>query len=341
VLRLRWLIGCLAMANPASLAAVQHLEKNPTVIEKVRRLEETTATGLKPYLVKWLDQPGASEYAYDVVMPLVESMTNDANLAGFVASLVQSISGQFYNGLSAMLSDEAASFFNKSDAVQGVYPDVMMRMHVTEDTADDNRYHRLRFPASEDSRLARHLQAGTTSAPEKKQSGAPYQLGRIDERNDARTGEYFYTDVGTGVDIYVLDSGINFNHEEFTGRICTECAANFARDQPATDASDCNGHGTHVAALAAGTKFGPAKDATIIPIRVYDCSNAGPLSQVIQGINHVLATKQSRKRPSVVNMSFGGERSSLLDEAVNALTANNIFVVVAAGTSDQARLVFW
>ena len=111
----------------------------------------------------------------------------------------------------------------------------------------------------------RRLQQGRTT-----QKDAPWHLERINNR-DKREDNYVYTQSGAGVDIYILDSGINAGHQEFTGRV--QPGQNFSPDKAPNDVTDCNGHGTHVAALAAGTTFGAAKSANIIPVRVYDCSS--------------------------------------------------------------------
>jgi subtilisin family serine protease len=96
--------------------------------------------------------------------------------------------------------------------------------------------------------------------------------------------------------------------------------------------TDCNGHGTHVAATAAGTTFGVAKQALIVPVRVLDCAGSGFLSGVIGGIDWI-AQNHSIGSPAVVNMSLGGGASSTLDAAVDSLVAKGIATVVAAGNS--------
>lgn len=181
----------------------------------------------------------------------------------------------------------------------------------------------------------RRLQTGAPSpaAPRFTQNSAPYQLDRIDQRNADTDGKYHASLSGAGIDIYIMDSGINTGHNEFRGRIAD--GANFDPDQPATDVSDCNGHGTHVSALAAGTTYGAAKNATIIPVRVYGCDNAGPVSQVLAGVNYVLARMRTSGKRSVINMSFGGERVAALDNAVQALVNAGGVVVAAAGNEGQ------
>lgn len=76
-----------------------------------------------------------------------------------------------------------------------------------------------RRTAARHGRAPRQLQhpSGSASATHT-QKDAPWHLGRINNRAD-RKGEYDYSQTGAGVDVYVLDSGVNAGHQEFTGRI--------------------------------------------------------------------------------------------------------------------------
>lgn len=76
---------------------------------------------------------------------------------------------------------------------------------------------------------------------------APWHLDRIDTRPRLLEGTYDYTNTGVGIDLYILDSGINTAHTEFTGRVDT--GANFVLEFPPSDVEDCMGHGTHVAGM--------------------------------------------------------------------------------------------
>ena len=171
--------------------------------------------------------------------------------------------------------------------------------------------------------------AGTTTQP------APHtiwQLARISSRASVIDGSYVYSLDGAGVDAYVVDGGLNLLSTEFTGRVggCFNAVA----DQPSSDCSDCDGHGTHVAGLFAGTTYGVAKMASVIPVRVYGCADAGPVSTILAGINFILRRMATRPRTrAVINMSFGGGLSQPLNNAVAQLVAAGAVVVAAAGNS--------
>ncbi|KAF3924646.1 Oryzin [Arthrobotrys entomopaga] len=93
--------------------------------------------------------------------------------------------------------------------------------------------------------------------------------------------------------------------------------------------SDQNGHGTHVAGIAAGKNFGVAKLAKIVAVKVLDANGNGKVSYTLAGLNYVSGVAKSGK--SVINMSLGGARSQSLNDAVEALYKKGIIVVVAAG----------
>jgi hypothetical protein len=165
-------------------------------------------------------------------------------------------------------------------------------------------------------------------------------LDRIDQRALPLDGQYRYSGSGTGVYVIILDSGLRATHAEFTGRVVA--GSNFVQDGSApSDTEDAAGHGTCVASLAAGTVYGVAKGATIVPVRVYGETNSGPLSTVLLGVNYILAFLQANCPPPsspsssgkrcVINMSFGGAASDIMDAAVARLLAMGGTVVAAAG----------
>ncbi|WP_460649313.1 S8 family peptidase [Kribbella endophytica] len=138
---------------------------------------------------------------------------------------------------------------------------------------------------------------------------------------------------GKGVKIAVLDSGIDPNHADFTGRIGAQ--QNFT---DTADTVDHHGHGTHVASIAAGTgaasggKYkGVAPDATLLVGKVLDDTGSGSFSGIIAGMEWAAA-----QGADVVNMSLGSQGPSDgtddLSQAVNRLTqTTGTLFVVAAG----------
>jgi subtilisin family serine protease len=136
---------------------------------------------------------------------------------------------------------------------------------------------------------------------------------------------------GTGVLVYVVDTGIRATHNDFGGRVNTGRGFTAINDGRGT--TDCNGHGSHVASTAAGTQFGMASGATLVPVRVLGCDGSGSNSGVINGVNHV-RTNCAAAEKCVANMSLGGGVSSALDSAVTAAVNAGIPFAVAAGNSN-------
>jgi subtilisin family serine protease len=158
-------------------------------------------------------------------------------------------------------------------------------------------------------------------------------LDRIDQSALPLNSNYEYRRTGTGVNVYVVDSGLNATHTEFTGRIGLGA---YVTSLGSTD--DCNGHGTHVSGTIAGTNYGVAKQATIIPVRILDCSGSGTLADLVDAVNWIIADHQNTQ-PAVVNMSIGGSYSSSVNNAIQDLIDDGVVVVVAAGNeSDDACL---
>jgi subtilisin family serine protease len=155
------------------------------------------------------------------------------------------------------------------------------------------------------------------------QPAPSWGLDRIDQFALPLSGAYNYTFDGTGINAYVVDTGILPTHSEFTGRVTLP---GFSSIDDGRGISDCNGHGTHVAGTLGGTTYGVAKRVNIIPVRVLDCNGGGSVSGLLAGIDWV---STNGIRPAVINLSLGSSASNALDQAVtNAYNAG--FVVVAA-----------
>jgi len=158
------------------------------------------------------------------------------------------------------------------------------------------------------------------------QLGATWGLDRIDQTSLPLNTNYEYTTTGSGVTAYVIDTGIQLNHPDFSP------AATNGFDAFGGTGEDCNGHGTHVAGTIGGTRYGVAKDVALVAVRVLNCKGSGTNSSVIAGIDWVATNKVGN---SVANMSLGGSASTALDTAVTKLINAGVTVVVAAGNSTQ------
>lgn len=142
---------------------------------------------------------------------------------------------------------------------------------------------------------------------------------------------------GSGVLVYIVDTGIRATHVQFGGRVNT--ARGFTAIADGRGTTDCNGHGSHVASTAAGSGFGLASAATLVPVRVLGCTGSGSNTGVINGVNHVANNCGATER-CVANMSLGGGVSSTLDAAVANAVSRGVPFAVAAGNDNQDAINF-
>jgi subtilisin family serine protease len=158
-------------------------------------------------------------------------------------------------------------------------------------------------------------------------------LDRVDQQWQPYDRKYTYPNVAGNVHVYVIDSGIRVTHEQFEGR--ASHGFNAVQDgQPANDASDCVGHGTHVAGTIGGRDHGVAKGVQLVGVRVFGCEDRpGQLSEIIAGVDWVTG---NAVKPAVANMSLGGPVSAALDQAVQNSINAGITYAVSAGNGDDA-----
>jgi subtilisin family serine protease len=165
-----------------------------------------------------------------------------------------------------------------------------------------------------------HTETAQTNPPS-------WGLDRIDQASLPLSSSYNYTSTGSGVNVYVIDTGVRINHSTFGGR------ARNGYDFVDNDAvaQDGNGHGTHVAGTIAGSQYGVAKGATVYGVRVLDDEGSGTTADVVAGIDWVTA---NAIKPAVANMSLGGGASSSIDAAVNRSITAGVTYAVAAGNEN-------
>jgi len=158
------------------------------------------------------------------------------------------------------------------------------------------------------------------------ESPATWGIDRIDQSTPTLDNSYTYNNDGSGVTVYIIDTGIRFDHTDFGGRAST----GIDEVTSGGTAADCNGHGTHVSGTVAGATYGVAKNANLVAVRVLNCAGSGTTSGVIAGIDWVTANKIT---PAAANMSLGGGFSTTLNQAVARAVASGVTFAVAAGNS--------
>ncbi|KAH8552513.1 peptidase S8/S53 domain-containing protein [Umbelopsis sp. PMI_123] len=158
-------------------------------------------------------------------------------------------------------------------------------------------------------------------------------LARISQKYLPLQTDYSYPEsAGDGVDVYVIDTGINVQHTDFGGR----ARWGITTVENSGDQDD-NGHGTFVAGIIGGSTYGVAKKVRMIAVKALDENGSGTVSDILLGLQFVIknAKKLGNSNRSIVNLSLGTQKSTALDQAVTALANAGIIMVAAAGNGDE------
>ncbi|OYD96838.1 hypothetical protein CDG76_08735 [Nostoc sp. 'Peltigera membranacea cyanobiont' 210A] len=160
---------------------------------------------------------------------------------------------------------------------------------------------------------------------------------------------------GKGVVVAVVDTGVDYNHEDLTNNIwmnTKEIAGNGIDDDgngyvddnygwnfadQNNNTLDDNGHGTHVSGTIAGENnnygvTGIAYDAKIMAVKALDSSGSGSYSSISKGIRYAVDNGAN-----VINLSLGGASSNrTLESAINYASSKGVIVVMAAGNDGDS-----
>ena len=175
---------------------------------------------------------------------------------------------------------------------------------------------------------------GVVAVEEDQVATASYGWGldRVNQVHLPLDSDDSFSCTGSGVDAYILDTGIRTSHVDFEGRAIW--GTNTVGDGIDEDCQGPTYHGTHVASTVGGKDYGIAKAVDLIAVKVLGCSGSGSYSGIISGIEWAVTRMGDTGRRSVINMSLGGPAHGGLNAAVAAATSAGMHVVVAAGNND-------
>lgn len=148
---------------------------------------------------------------------------------------------------------------------------------------------------------------------------------------------------GEGINIAVIDSGIDKEHDELKYQIID--GYNFSSENASQpkNISDKLGHGTHVAGIIAASNkngiIGIAPQAKLLILKVIDGNGVGDSNALLKALNFAIDwVGPNGETIDVINLSLGGrEDDPSLRNAVHRAYSKNIFIVAAAGNSGDGK----
>ena len=170
---------------------------------------------------------------------------------------------------------------------------------------------------------------------------------------------------GKGVTIAIIDTGVDYTHPDLGGCFGVGCKVIGGHDFVTCEAADGNGncisprpednnpaddvgHGTHVAAIAAGKGIlkGVAPDANILAVKVLNAQGWGYYSWIISGIDYTVnpdGNPITDDGADIISMSVGGPGNpdDPASEAIDNAVTSGVVAVVTAGNSGPNENTIW
>ncbi|MDY0395069.1 S8 family peptidase [Virgibacillus halophilus] len=137
--------------------------------------------------------------------------------------------------------------------------------------------------------------------------------------------------------IAITDTGVDSSLADLKGKVRTDLGKNFVANN--NDASDDEGHGTHVSAIIAAnagngySMAGVNQSAEILPVKVLDAYGEGETEQIALGIIYAV-----NKGAKVINLSLGGPYSRTIEHAMKYAANKNVTIVAASGNDGSEEI---
>ncbi len=184
--------------------------------------------------------------------------------------------------------------------------------------------------------IVKHIEKDSVQVPNQ-----GWGLDRVNQRDLPLDDDFSRSHFGSGATIFVVDTGVDQSHDEFEGPFLGLPRVELWAASGLNGLEDCEGHGTHVASIAAGNTVGVANEASIYSIRISDDCVDGDAStsDVLDGLDYVASriSNDTQMYPiidnAVVNYSYSST-SGLIMAALDNLVRHGAVVVTAAGNDD-------
>ncbi|XP_076873158.1 proprotein convertase subtilisin/kexin type 9 isoform X2 [Brachyhypopomus gauderio] len=172
--------------------------------------------------------------------------------------------------------------------------------------------------------------------------GTPWNLERIIQTKH-EPGKYTPPNDGSQVGVYLMDTSVQSTHRELEGRVMVTDFNSVPEEDGVRvhrQASQCDGHGTHVAGVVSGRDSGVAPGGSVNSVRVLNCQGKGTVSGALAGLEYIRAALRVQPiSPVIVLLPFTGGFSRTLNAACREMVRSGAVLIAAAGNyQDDACL---
>jgi subtilisin family serine protease len=138
---------------------------------------------------------------------------------------------------------------------------------------------------------------------------------------------------GDGVTVYIIDTGVKFDHPEFANSNISSLSSVFN-----DSGEDIAGHGTAVSSLIVGENIGIAKNAGVLSVKLFNSLSGNvTISNVITALSSVKSHHDTNdtSKVKVVCLPWTTAQNNFIDAKIAELNSANLVVVASAGNHNQ------
>ena len=169
--------------------------------------------------------------------------------------------------------------------------------------------------------------------------GATFSLAHLNYTQDPQ-GNITYQNVqnGAGVDVFLIDTGIDATHQEFVNANISNLWTNFSGDANVDNYDDSVGHGTAVGSLIAGGNIGAAPGAQVHNVKLFNATDGNvTIGEIVSSLDAVYNYHQSNDNTKIkiVCTPWVISQNNFVDAKIQQMNQNNMIVVASAGNTGE------
>ncbi|XP_013397117.1 uncharacterized protein LOC106163942 [Lingula anatina] len=167
-----------------------------------------------------------------------------------------------------------------------------------------------------------------------KTAATDWGLDRINQPNGQLDGKFNVMGTGSDVNVYIFDSGIYAEHQEFSNSDGSTRVSEGFKALDSWNFTDIYGHGTHVAGIIGGKTVGVAKNVNLINVKILNDAGSGQVSWAIWAMYEAAFPILASGQKSIMVLALQSSRNDAFNDVIQTFTNYGVTIITGSGNNN-------